>query len=147
MRLAGSATSAMRKPQIFRRAAIVKHEDQQYACFSITLPSLALTHTSQLKAFCDVLPVDPPPEPKKRKAAVVKGGGKKVKVEKREGSSDEEEEEIDWVVAWEAGVLKSYTVAKLKMFCEENGLKKGGNKGELVDRIDDHISEARGVME
>ena len=33
LRLAGSATSAMRKPQMTRRVTIVKHEDQRYARF------------------------------------------------------------------------------------------------------------------
>jgi len=44
MRLAGSATSAMPKPQ---KLPIVKHEDQQHAHTTIELPSLTLTQPNQ----------------------------------------------------------------------------------------------------
>jgi len=45
MRLAGSATSAVRKPQMEKRVPIMKHEDQHCACLSIALPSLTLTQS------------------------------------------------------------------------------------------------------
>jgi len=35
----------MRKPQMFKRAPIVKNEDQHCACLSIALLSLALTQS------------------------------------------------------------------------------------------------------
>ena len=49
MRLARSATSAMRQPQKYKRAPIVKHEDQHCVCvhLSIALPSLALIQSIQ----------------------------------------------------------------------------------------------------
>jgi len=52
MRLAGSATCAMRKPQRDKREPIVKHEDQHqhHTRFSIALPSLALTHHNPLQS-------------------------------------------------------------------------------------------------
>jgi hypothetical protein len=103
----------------------------------------------EIRALADSLPVDPPPAPKerKRKAASAKSSKPRAKVKKEwaEGDSDfeEEEEEIDWEAAYDSGTLGSHTLAKLKVFCEEYGLKKAGIKADVVARIEDAIRARR----
>ena len=106
----------------------------------------------EIEAFADALPVDPVPEPKKRRAPAAKQGGgtaaraAKAKRAKKDLNSDGEESdssEIDWDAAFDSGTLKAHTNARLKEFCEERGLRKGGVKSELVERIEGWFEEAR----
>jgi hypothetical protein len=117
----------------------------------------------EIEVFSKVLPFDPLPEPKAKKKrpgpAPTKGAGasrkaKKVRVKKEEGtgefdaayyseSESSSEEEIDWECAFDSHTLKTHKLVQLKRYCEENGLKKSGNKGELVERISEAIMEAR----
>ena len=50
---------------------------------------------------------------------------------------------IDWNEDYDEGRIEGATIPQLKKYCEAHGLKKGGKKAELVERVTDHIIEQR----
>ena len=80
------------------------------------------------------------PEPPQKAAAKRKaedgggGGGKKTASGNGEARSD-----ASWKDMVESGAIAKETVGVLKEFCKANGLKLGGKKQDLVDRITEHF--------
>lgn len=47
----------------------------------------------------------------------------------------------DWKKAAANNMLDSMTIPQLKEYCDAHNLKKGGKKGDLVDRVYEHIKQ------
>ncbi|GKZ00401.1 hypothetical protein MPSEU_000993100 [Mayamaea pseudoterrestris] len=50
---------------------------------------------------------------------------------------------IDWEQEFDDGRIGKVTVPNLKKYCQAHGLTRTGNKGDLVQRVCDHIAERR----
>jgi len=91
-----------------------------------------------LKDWCKKLKIEVASSSKKRLARAIIFGGDLVPTVNRTYSggnkpSQEEKPEIDKTMSKED--LLKYKVVELRKYCKINGIKKAGNKNELVDRI------------